>query len=107
MNPTTIIKESMADGVLLKLSNGLLKATGDPAQVDKWLPAIREHKPGIIAALSGSMSAQDEVLILRWLASIEETDPAIIDYVLSTCRSDTDALDYFLGRAGARQESAT
>lgn len=102
MNPTTIIEKSMADGVLLKLSNGSLKATGDPSQVDKWLPAIREHKPGIIAALSSSMSAQDEVLILRWLAYIEETDPVIIDYVLSTCRADSEALAYFLGRARAR-----
>lgn len=100
MNPAKIIKQSAADGVLIKLSaDGALKATGDQKHVDKWLPVIREHKPEIIKTLSEAMTADEENLVLKWLMRIEETDPVIIDFVLSKCRMDVDALDYFLGRA--------
>lgn len=100
MTPETILKQSAADGVLLKLSGaGALKASGKQEQVDKWAPFIREHKPEIIKTLAQAMTADEENLILKWLMRIEETDPAIIDYVLSKCRMDVDALDYFLGRA--------
>ena len=100
MTPETIIKQSGADGVLLKLSaDGTIKATGKQELVDKWIPAIREHKPEIIKVLSGAMTAEEENEILRWLMKIEETDPEIIEFVLSKCRMDVDALDYFLGRA--------
>ena len=58
MTPQTIIKQSAADGVMLKLSpDGALKATGKQEHVDKWLPVIRDHKPEIIRALSAAMSA--------------------------------------------------
>ena len=100
MTPQTILKQSAADGVLIKLAeNGALKATGKQEHVDKWLPVIREHKPEIIRALSQSMTTDAENLILKWLMRIEETDPAIIDYVLNKCRMDADALAYFVGRA--------
>ncbi len=100
MTPQTIIKQSAADGVMLKLSpDGALKATGKQEHVDKWLPVIRDHKPEIIRALSAAMSAEEENQILKWLMRIEETDPEIIDFVLTKCRMDVDALDYFLGRA--------
>ena len=45
------------------------------------------------------MNSDEENLILSWLERIEETDPAIIDYVLSKRRTDADALGYFLRRA--------
>ena len=100
MTPAAILQKSAADGVLLKLSaEGALKATGNRQQVDKWAPIIREYKPEIIKTLSEAMTADEENLILRWLMKIEETDPVIIDFVLTKCRMDTDALDYFLGRA--------
>lgn len=100
MTPAAILQKSAADGVIIKLSaDGALKATGDQQQVEKWLPAIREHKPEIIKTLSEAVTADEENLILRWLMRIEETDPVIIDFVLSKCRMDSDALDYFLGRA--------
>lgn len=37
--------------------------------------------------------------ILDWLHRIGETDPVVIDCTLTRCRTDVDALDYFLGRA--------
>ncbi|HUW37488.1 MAG TPA: hypothetical protein VMV91_09150 [Rhodocyclaceae bacterium] len=52
MNPATIIEQATADGVTLALSSsGSIKATGDPAAVNRWLPALREHKVDIIAML--------------------------------------------------------
>jgi hypothetical protein len=52
MTPATIIKKAMADGVNLALSpSGTIRATGEGAAVNRWLPVIREHKPGIVAAL--------------------------------------------------------
>ncbi len=52
MTPAAIIKEALADGVSLALSPaGTIKASGDQAAVNRWLPSIREHKPGIVAAL--------------------------------------------------------
>ncbi len=100
MTPETIIRQSAADGVLIKLSpDGALKATGKQEHVDKWLPVIRDHKPEIIKTLSEAMTADEENSILKWLMRIEETDPAIIEYVLNKCRADVDALGYFLNRA--------
>lgn len=52
MTPAAIINEAMADGVSLTISPaGTIKAAGDGAAVNRWLPAIREHKAGIVAAL--------------------------------------------------------
>ncbi len=52
MTPAAIIKDAMADGVNLALSPaGTIKATGEGAAVNRWLPVIREHKTGIVAAL--------------------------------------------------------
>ncbi len=52
MTPAAIINEAMADGVSLTISTtGTIKATGDGAAVNRWLPAIREQKAGIVEAL--------------------------------------------------------
>lgn len=52
MTPAAIIKGAMADGVNLVLSPaGSIKARGEGAAVYRWLPVIREHKPGIVMAL--------------------------------------------------------
>lgn len=100
MTPEAILRQTAADGLLLKVSaDGALKASGKQEQVDKWAPFIRERKTEIIKTLSQAMTAEEENSILRWLMRIEETDPAIIDFVISKCRMDVDALDYFLGRA--------
>lgn len=52
MTPATIIREAQSDGVKLALSTtGTIKATGDGAAVNRWLPVIREQKAGIVEAL--------------------------------------------------------
>jgi hypothetical protein len=52
MNLAAIIREATAGGVNLALTSaGTLKATGEAEAVNRWLPTIRQHKPGILAAL--------------------------------------------------------
>lgn len=53
MNPAAIIRDAQADGVCLALGKtGTIKATGDSNAVNRWVPVIREHKAGIIEALT-------------------------------------------------------
>lgn len=53
MNPAAIIRDAHADGVCLVLGKpGTIKATGDGEAVNRWLAVIREHKAGIIEALT-------------------------------------------------------
>jgi len=48
-----IINQAKADGVQLSRSGrGTVKATGDAAAVDKWLPILRDRKAEINAALA-------------------------------------------------------
>lgn len=52
MTPLAIIRDAAAEGVTLTLTPvGTIKATGKGAAVNRWIPVIREHKTGILAAL--------------------------------------------------------
>ncbi len=52
MTPAAILKQASADGVRIALTDtGTIKASGDQGAVNRWLPIIREQKPGIVAAL--------------------------------------------------------
>ena len=63
MNPSAIIQQAAADGVSLILSPaGTIKATGDGAAVNRWLPVIREHKPGILAELRAANDTAHDTL---------------------------------------------
>jgi hypothetical protein len=89
-----IIQGATADGVTLALSPiGTVKVRGNPDALSRWLPALREHKPEVIALLSSLAE------IARWLDHIEERDPAIREHVLRQCRADTGAREYFLRHA--------
>ena len=55
MTPAAIIQEAAVDGVMLaKTPSGTLKATGNQAAITRWLPVLRENKPGILAVLEGT-----------------------------------------------------
>lgn len=57
MTPATIIQQAQAEGVVLTLSpTGTVRATGTGDAVYRWLPLIREHKPGIVAALQEAVN---------------------------------------------------
>jgi len=47
------------------------------------------------------LTGDQEAAVLAWLSEIGETDPAIIAEVLTGCRRNADAREYFAGRAGA------
>jgi hypothetical protein len=56
----TIIQKAAADGVSLTLSPaGTIKAAGDQKAVNRWLPALREHKPALLAALAPATEEAD------------------------------------------------
>lgn len=60
----------------------------------------KPEKVGAGGTATAPMTAEEEQAIRAWLALIEETDPATIAEVMSKCRRDADARDYFTGRAG-------
>ncbi len=61
MTPAAIIKAAAAEGVTLALTPvATIKASGDGTAVNRWLPIIREHKPGVVAALQQALN--DEAL---------------------------------------------
>jgi hypothetical protein len=97
MNPVAIIKGAQADGVMLMLSpTGSIMAIGGDEAVCRWLPIIREHKPGLLAELRKTPEQRE---ILAWLNRIGETDPAVIRETLAKCDDNPDALRFFLGLA--------
>ena len=109
MNSAAVIKDAAADGVMLSLSStGTVKANGDSAAVNRWLPLIREHKAAIVELLAATpttrrpvvpMTAEQEAAIRAWLTFINETDSYIIADTLERCRIDTNVLTYFVMRS--------
>lgn len=57
MTPAAIIRQATAEGVSLILTTaGTVKAKGEQALIDRWLPILREQKPGILAALEKAVN---------------------------------------------------
>lgn len=52
-----------------------------------------------VAHIEKNVSVPDEATIRAWLESINEHDPACIAEVLDRCRTDAEALAYYLGRS--------
>jgi len=101
MTPAAIIKQASADGVNLALSPaGTIKATGEGAAVNRWIPILREHKPEIVAALQEAANAPD-VFDFN-----PPGDPANDDEALQeragnmTCKAIDDLREFFVERAG-------
>lgn len=76
MNPTDIIRQVSADGVTLKVTPaGTLKATGNQAAIDRWVPVLKACKPDIIAELTrlpSSLEQRIRAMAHRWRYSPEE-----------------------------------
>lgn len=68
------------------------------AEVLEWHPDAIAAEPftPIIRKPSAPMTDVEENAIRAWLASIEETDLVTIANVIGKCRTDADALAYFL-----------
>jgi hypothetical protein len=56
---------------------------------------------GAVGTTPTPMTANEEAAIRAWLALIKETDPTTIAEMIGQCQRDTDARDYFTGRAAA------
>lgn len=102
MTPAAIIGQAATEGLSLALSPaGALKVAGDQAVVNRWLPVIREQKAGIVKALLEASAISGDLEAIRaWLAFIGEADPVTVGEVLDKCRTDPEARDYFVRRAG-------
>ena len=88
MTPATIIRSARAQGVGLVLSPaGTIKATGERAAVNRWLPIIREHKPGILAALREAGNAP-EVFCFSASRDIANDDEALRQRVAMMMQSN-------------------
>ncbi len=94
MTPAAIIRRAQEDGVTLALSAaGTIKATGNGNAVNRWLPLIREHKPGILVALQEAANdplpdPAAEVRRQRVLAMLAERPG--IKYAVVVDNPDTD-----------------
>lgn len=83
MNPSEIIGQAMAEGVILVLSpTGTIKVTGDQPVVDKWLPMIRDNKTGILCELQREYRRAKVLALLegkRFALFVDDdkTDPVI------------------------------
>jgi hypothetical protein len=51
MTLEAIVTELRAAGVCLTIEGGKVKATGDKAALERWLPVLREHKADLLAYL--------------------------------------------------------
>lgn len=98
MTSAQVIEAVKAAGVNLVVSaTGAIKAIGDADAVNRWLPEIREHKTEIIEELQIEM-------IQAWLFRIGEPE----DYhfvVIDKCRSNPEAMQYFLKHANGEFET--
>lgn len=87
MTPQAIIEQVNADGIRLALSaGGKIKASGDQGAVNRWLPIIRENKPGIVAALTQGdwLAAWREVAELTsGLTADDPRLPIVMDALLA------------------------
>ena len=104
MNPATILKLALEDGVTLGLSAaGTIKVTGDRSAVNRWLPLVREHKPGIMAVLQEAANdllpdSAMEARRQRVLTVLAE-QPGI-PYAVVVDNPDTDPVIMVLGIRG-------
>jgi len=56
MTPEAIVTELRAAGVRLTIEDGKVKATGDKAALERWMPVLRERRDEIIEALEAGAS---------------------------------------------------
>ena len=87
MSPAEIIGRATAEGLQLALSpSGSISAKGDESVIDRWLPAIKQNKAAILAALQLDRCRAKVLAMLRdnprVRYSIEvldaNTDPVIV-----------------------------
>jgi|CXWL01.1.fsa_nt_gi hypothetical protein len=105
---TEIIAELKARQIIKKLVTCWTPA-GNPIQVEadseshaEWLKLVNPHSQSVRSKQTDdivfSSFEDDKKLIVEWLHSIGEYDPATINEVLVNCENNPVAKAYFLGR---------
>jgi hypothetical protein len=75
MTPAEIVRHAAEGGVTLKLSpSGTIRAAGDTANVERWLPLVRARKTALISALSVSTTSR------HWLLHFAELEPLEVHF---------------------------
>lgn len=83
MSPAEIIEQATVEGVTLALTPaGTITATGDQSAVDRWHPAIRDNKPGILCELQRERRRAKVLAMLEGkrfalFVDNDKTDPVI------------------------------
>src|SRR5262245_57459103 len=62
-----ILDQARALGVSLRVEGGTIKAKGPPPAVEQILPALREHKPALLKALTPAHSNDPAETCDHWL----------------------------------------
>ena len=87
MTPEEILERATVEGVSVVLSSiGTVRVTGNQAAVDRWLPAIREHKVNILSELHRERRRTEVLDLLkaspgtRYAVYVEDasTDPVLV-----------------------------
>lgn len=110
MNALDILKAARADGLRLHLSpDGVIKARGNAAALEKWQDAIKANRATIIEKIKSEAPFTDTERsnILAWLNRIGETDQSIIDHTIYLCMVDAGAREYFSRQAEAQYGQTT
>jgi hypothetical protein len=93
MTPEAIVTELRAAGVRLTIENGKIKATGNKAALERWLPTIRERKSEIIAALEAG--AGEAARSVWWRLHFADREPLEI-----ACTPPATRAEVLAGRHG-------
>lgn len=91
MGAPDILTRLAGAGICLSpLPDGRLWAEPRSRLNDELRGLIRQHRAELLAVLIELAAITD------WLNQIEERDPAIVAYLLNSCRTDPSARAYFL-----------
>lgn len=116
MDVRDIVAALRQAGAGLLIEGDRLIVESDAPLADERYELIRAHKPELLALLTqcteaakaiegrAAMTVSEEAAIRRWLALIDETDPATISDVIDQCQRDADARDYFIWRAAGNSQ---
>lgn len=107
MDANIFIERIRAAGFRLKVDGGELTVRPADKLTGAQVAFIRQHKPSIIAALTGKpvlAAAADLATVREWLDRIGETDQGVIDEVMAKVEADPEAMAFYLDRAVQHQD---
>lgn len=92
MTPAAILKQAQADGLSLTLTGrGTMLIKGPQPAVDRWKPALRECKAGLLALLQAASSAPWDAA--DWRAYRDER-AAVAEFDGGLSRRDAEGMAY-------------